>query len=466
MSQSLPDKPLFIAFLVLLLWLPLPVGSNRPWAMVLMLCAVIALALWWLWLWQAGRVELTPALRCARWMFALLLLWLVWLALQLVPLPPARLAALSPHAAHFWAWVAPGQARPVSLAPYDGVLFWLRSLAYVLVFGLTLALVDRRERVRTLMLVMVLGGAFQAFYGSVMVMSGLEWGFFFDKDTGRGVATGTFINRNHLAGYLELCLSLGIGLLLAGLAETPPRNWRQRLRDWSQTLLGPKLRLRILLAVMVVGLVMTHSRMGNSAFFTSLMIAGVLWLLAARRRPRRGAVLLLVSLLVVDIFIVGQWFGVQRVMQRLQQTRVETEARVKVDQDTLAPLRDYWLTGSGANSYYTIYPAYKQGTVQGFYNHAHNDYLEFSVEAGLAGAALPGLVALVSWWMGLRALFTRRRRTMKGLGFAVTMAGIAFAMHSSVDFNLQIPSNAVLFMVILVLGWVAATRIRAEATKE
>ena len=42
------DRPVFTALLVLLVWLPLPLGSNRVWAMALMQAALALLGLWWL----------------------------------------------------------------------------------------------------------------------------------------------------------------------------------------------------------------------------------------------------------------------------------------------------------------------------------------------------------------------------------------------------------------------------------
>lgn len=450
------DRAIYAGFLALLLWLPLPVGSNRVWAVVLMYILLSLLAVGWLGLWLRRRVSPGAALVGARWVVLAFVLWLIWLVLQRLPLPSGLLSWLSPRAWQAWRAVGLQGDVPLSLDPWAGGLFWLKSLSYLLVFFLTLVLISSRDRLQRLMLVLVLSGAFQAVYGSLMVMSGLEWGFFFEKDTGRGVATGTFINRNHLAGYLELCLALGIGLLLAGLDEGRVLGWRQRLRNWARTLLGPKLRLRVLLAVMVVGLVMTHSRMGNTAFFTSLLVAGGLWLVATGRRSWSAPLLLLGSLLVIDIFIVGHWFGVERVVQRLEQTHIQTEQRRYVAEDTLAPVRDFWRTGSGAGSFYTVYPAYRDGVVEGFYDHAHNDYLELAVETGLPGGLLLLLIALPSWWVGLQSMWRRRRRLYRGAGFSVTMAGISFAMHSSVDFNLQIPSNAALFMVLLALGWIAA----------
>jgi hypothetical protein len=41
------------------------------------------------------------------------------------------------------------------------------------------------------------------------------------------------------------------------------------------------------------------------------------------------------------------------------------------------------------------------------------------------------------------------------------MAVIAIGIHSTVDFNLQIPANAFLFTVLLALGWVSLHLDRA-----
>ncbi len=84
-----------------------------------------------------------------------------------------------------------------------------------------------------------------------MTLSGVEYGFFMEKEHYRGVATGTFVNRNHLAGYLEMALALGIGLLMADLGGKKALNWRQRLRGFAESLLSSKIRLRVFLAVMV-----------------------------------------------------------------------------------------------------------------------------------------------------------------------------------------------------------------------
>ena len=108
---------------------------------------------------------------------------------------------------------------------------------------------------------------------------------------------------------------MGIGLMIGSLRETGRRSWRQFWRDTARLLLSARAPLRLFLVAMVIGLVMTRSRMGNTAFFSSLLIAGTVALLL-RRHATRATAILIASLVVIDIFIVGAWFGVEKTVER------------------------------------------------------------------------------------------------------------------------------------------------------
>jgi O-antigen ligase len=296
---------------------------------------------------------------------------------------------------------------------------------------------------------------FQAAYGSLMTLSGAEYGFFFEKEYYRGVATGTFVNRNHLAGYLEICLAVGIGLMVAQLSDTLATTWRKRVRKFLQTMLSSKALVRIGLVVMVIGLVLTHSRMGNTAFFVSMIMLGFFYMVFVRR-VTRGTVIFFASLLIIDLIVVGNFFGIEEVAQRLQETSFHSSMRDEVARDTLVMVRDYPLTGTGAGSFYSTYPMYNSGGFRfAFIKHAHNDYLEFASTLGLLAFGLLGFCVLLSLWHSIRAQLKRRDRLMQGMGFAASMAIVALLIHSFVDFNLQIPANAATFMVVLALGWIS-----------
>ncbi len=454
---------LFGWLLLILLWLPLPLASNRPWAWMVMELLVFGLGLAWLYFFLRGRLGLTPVF-IKSW--PILLIWGAWLlypGLQLIPWPLEWLAIISPRAAelreltinHLPGLLNAPAAWPVSLESHATLHHWLKSLTYFLLFMLALLLVNRRVRLRQLAYALVFSGVFQALYGGFMTLSGLEYGFFYEKLHIRGHATGTFVNRNHLAGYLEMCLALGVGLLIAQLGRDDEwgHNWRSRLRSVIAWLLSYKMRLRLYLVFMVIALVMTHSRMGNSAFFASLIIAGALGLMFSQRAGR-GTVILLASLIIIDLFIVGTWFGVKEVVKRLEETRITEETRYVVNQDSLVYLRDYPLTGSGLGSFYAVFPHYQSLGVDVFFDHAHNDYLQFAAEAGIPGLSLLALLVILSFYQAIRVQIQRYDPLCRGMAFGVIMGVSAILIHSGADFNLQIPANAATFVIILAIAWI------------
>ena len=71
-----------------------------------------------------------------------------------------------------------------------------------------------------------------------MTLSGLEYGFFITKEHNIGTVTGTFVNPNNLAGYLGMCLGLGVGLMLPRMSTTPAASWRESGRRLLNTILG------------------------------------------------------------------------------------------------------------------------------------------------------------------------------------------------------------------------------------
>lgn len=453
-SNSSSDKNLFIGLLILILWLPMPLGSNRPWAWAIMEVWILSLSILWLWRFYQGQVKFTSVFFRAKYILILWSLWLIYITFQCIPLPYSYVQWISPEAVHLYPFATPDDMITLSVEPYATSISLLKSVCYVLLFALTLLLVNRRKRLRWLAYTLVLSGLFQAIYGSAMTLSNLEYGFFHQKIYYLGVATGTFINRNHLAGYLEMCLAVGIGLLISQLGHFSHTTWRQRIRSLLAWLMSNKMQLRLCLVIMVIALVLTHSRMGNTAFFVSLMISGIIGLILSRHAPR-ATIILFISIIVIDVLIVGTWFGVKKVVQRLEDTHFVTETRDDVNTYNFIYFSDYFWTGSGLGSFSSTFPRYQGFEIKGFYNHAHNDYLEFAVETGIIGLLLMASTIMLSLGTALMALYRRREPLCRGMAFSAMMSIIAILIHSSVDFNLQIPANTATFMLILALAWIA-----------
>jgi O-antigen ligase len=462
-SRQFPfETALFWCWIALLIWAPIPLGSNRPWAWGPLQAGVFVLMAGWLLLYACGRAQVADAARAARWFILALALWVVYQAAYLLPLPAEWVAALSPAAHH--AHALAGNTRmtlTVDVAATRTSVFM--TLSYVLALVLTLLVVNNRERVKTFCTALVIWAFVLSIYAILAHLTGFHHVWFGYELPHAPHALATYPNRNHFAGFLEMTLAIGIGLLIAGLRDVTIKNWKDFAKRTMEWMLSPKMRLRLMLCVMVIALVSTRSRMGNTAFFASLAIAGIIGI-ALSRYATRATVILLVSLIAIDVFIVGSWFGVEKLANRIEQTTLQTtqgkteesvEQRQEAAMYGLDLIKDYPVFGAGPGSWYIAYPKYRGPDIRQFFNYAHNDYVQFTAESGLVGIALLGGMVVWTFSVALIAQYRRRDPLMRGLAFACIMGILALMIHSTVDFNLQIPANAMLFMVILALGWVA-----------
>ncbi|KAA6181858.1 O-antigen ligase family protein [Thiohalocapsa marina] len=430
------ERVLVALTLAILVWAPLPAASNRPWSSALLVLLVALLAVGWSYaLLQARRPHRLMPPAGAWWMFALLLAAQAWVLVQITS----------------------------GISTDSGASFraLLLGCAYALLFLIVTGLFRSRRRLTLLLAVLLISGTLQAFYGAFMTLSGIEWMLFEPKTWGRGLVTGTFVNRNHMAGYLEMTLAAGIGLLMA-LRDGRPFDWRA-LPD---LLLGPKAWIRLALVIMVIGLVMTHSRMGNVAFFSSLLVVGGLFALVhPEHRLRNGAIL--ISLLLIDLLIVSQHFGLDNLRDRLAATQLEdlvVDGEVvrheNVDRDDIALyalpqfLERPW-SGYGAGAFEASFQRFPGPDVRARFDHAHNDYLQFAIEFGVIGMLPLALFVLMALGYALRALCRRRSLYRNGVGLGAAMGITALMIHATSDFNHQIPANAATFVVLCAIAVLA-----------
>jgi O-antigen ligase len=449
----------------LLVWLPLPVGSNRPiwiaialtWVLVILMGCVVA--------WMTGRHNAPMAFFAATGAWWLLGLFLIWQLIQLFLFFPTGWH-LAPGFVLTAFEQAGSETARLNTDWASGLSALWQSLLVMGVFLATVLLVYSHNRVRRLLWTIVWVGLVLSVVTGVYVMEKLDQPFLGLSLTQYGWASGSFINRNHFANYLVLTLCSGIGLLITMQSSHRSDHWKQRLRDWIQTLLGPKARLRVFLALVVITLVLTRSRMGNMSFFLSLLISGSLALYLIRGR-QRSLMLLIGSLVAIDILIIGSWFGVEQVVERIQQTvtvkeqsvQIHAQDRLGAFRETMAVIRQVPLTGTGGGSYYSLFPHIRTPD-QKFLDHAHNDYVEFTVEYGIPASLLLAAFVLLTLWKSVGQLLRRRDAVALGASFATLMAIVAMGLHATVDFNLHIPANAATFMVLLALPWVVSVRRR------
>ncbi len=275
----------------------------------------------------------------------------------------------------------------------------------------------------------------------LLVVAGLEGGLglfqFLTMRAGTGPvdsATGTYANRNHFAGLLEMVLPLAV----AGA-------WEWRRRWWAAA------GMLAVGGLLVLGTVISLSRMGFVAALGGLFVLGVL-LLGGRGRVAAAGVAGVVLAVAFVVLPTDEWIA--RFASIAQTEDVSADSRAQIWRDTLPMVKEYWKTGAGMGAYQAAFYRFKSVAPDNTVDYAHNDYLQYLVELGVVGFGLAlGVAGRCFYWMG------------RGLERSWVVAGAwgaaaAMAMHSLVDFNLYIPGN------VVVLAWILGVATAPAMTEE
>ena len=149
------------------------------------------------------------------------------------------------------------------------------------------------------------------------------------------------------------------------------------------------------------------------------------------------------------------WLGVTKALERfelLAHQGVSRELRVSMDEDTWRIFRDHPLTGTGLGTLIAVYPRYES-----FYNgttvdHAHNDFLELLSDTGLVGGVCGALFIGLLFRRGLANFQVAAGGSARALVAGPLVGCAGMLLHSFVDFNLHIPSNALTFLLLASLA--------------
>jgi O-antigen ligase len=253
-------------------------------------------------------------------------------------------------------------------------------------------------------------------------------------------ASGTYICPNHLAGLLAMVVPLALALTLVG-----------RLEQHHKLLLG------FATLVMLAGVAVTISRGGYIAALAAVAI--VLGIFFQRPKYR------IPSLFVAAILACGMvWFFMStppEIGSRFEQLTHSSqlqEGRGALYQSNLKMAAQTPLLGWGPGSYSSTVHQFLPENVQSDPLYAHSDYLQFYIEWGVIGLAglltlmtLAGIGGSQAWrYVRQRGSSLDPRDSTRTALFLGTVAGlIAIALHSLIDFNMHIPANAIVAVVLL-----------------
>lgn len=398
--------------LAVLVFSPLATGSVRPQDFVVVQWLAVAIAGVWL-----ARFWINPKHR-------LLWPWLCWPVLAFVAYAVGRYLTADIE------FIARQEL--------------IRVLVYALIFFAVLNNLHRQETTHILGMTLLFLGTVIAIYALIQFMTGSDkvWNFI-RPETYHKRGSGTFICPNNLAGYLELLLPIGLAYTLTG-----------RLSHLQKVLVG-----YASLAIFV-GIVVSVSRGGWVASGITLLL--FFFLLARQRGYRWQALFMLVALLAVGAMCVGSTQLSSDRKKRLAFTTHVEDFRYRLWMPAVEIWKDNFWWGAGPAHFDTRYRQYRPASndMQARPDRVHNDYLNTLADWGLVGTLLVLAVWVLFYWQVFRSWdFVQRspndlgvKRSNKStfvLGGALGLAAIL--LHSFVDFNMHIPANAIVVVVLLAL---------------
>jgi O-antigen ligase len=338
-----------------------------------------------------------------------------------------------------------------------------------------------RDRVRSLFTFLIFYGLAIALFALVQHFTWNGRFYWLRPITVGSSPFGPFVNRNHFAGYMELLMPLPVALVITGAATRDKRL----LYIFAATM-------------MAVAAVVSLSRGGMLSLAGEVIFIAILTAMAktarspgtAKRRrhrdaraeeeetgdfeevfPRRGASMWLrasaFTVLLAGLIVAGiLWIGSDPVVNRLfpsetASARAKSEtfftSRGWIWQDTVTMIRANPILGVGLGAYETAYPIYSRddGSLllgQSFsVDRAHNDYLQILADCGVVGGALAIWFVVLVFRAVARGIKSHDPlRSAVALGCGASIFGML--IHSFFDFNLQLPSNAMLFLLLAAIA--------------
>ncbi len=297
------------------------------------------------------------------------------------------------------------------------------------------------------------------FLQALLISGTLCVAFTFFTATNEGIPTTTyysyrhgFVNPNNAAAYLGVILLLALAQAARSLRMPRVSNPKIWLRTIDQLTLRVAIKAGFLVFAVLLtigGLFMTGSRAGiglalfGSAFFCCLMIYKT-----QASKHQRAAMTIAIFLAFAGLIVWSFMNFGQVMVNKVETNGVSANTRFDIFAAMVPMITDHPLLGTGMGSFSGSFQPYRPQNISsdGIIDKAHNSYLEFAAEMGL-----PALLVLMGAlaWMGYalcHGFYERKERyVIPALGLSVWLLA---ALYSLVDFPLQIPALAALFIAI------------------
>ncbi len=346
----------------------------------------------------------------------------------------------------------------LSLASYQTRLAVTQLIIYFIFFAAALVFINKRKRLRKVVLTIIIFGSVMAFFGILQRLASPEliYGF---RQVGQAISFASFVNQHHFAAFMELTSGLTLALLF-GKSIKPDKRF-----------------LLVIAAVLMgIGVVFTGSR-GGMLSLTGVIAFIVISTLLIRRRDllnlRRdrntikadkksfyrnfilvvGGLALILGFFGAVILLGGDESLIRGIGLHSGQQDI-SNGRSHFWQIALKIFFDYPIFGTGLDSFGLAFTRYDTWNGNYRIEQAHNDYLQILADAGILGFIC---VASFIYLLFKRSLTIIRKTDdffMRDAAMGALAGCFGILVHSFFDFPLRTTSNAFFFLLLVVIATV------------
>ncbi len=439
----------FYALLAVLLWAPLPLGSNRPWSASLLVFLSSSLFLLYVLTRQPVRMPEVPT--TILWAFLFYVLSVCWAFVQWSP--------WTPTAWHHPIWEIGSQnlvqdlAGRITVNPGQTLASALNLCGYLFIFCLAYEIGrSRRYTLRFLNFVVTIFCLYST-YGLAVFFLGNDSLLYFEKWAYHDALTSTFVNRNSFATYIGLGFVCTTALALKQITPILKSGARPRLKVRFAVEYMAGVGRFTLIALLLNGsaLMLTSSRAGIASTFAATLL--LTFLLTSSRRTsfiKKGVSLSFFALVLMIFMSIASGPLLNR-LDDIGLSYAENE-RANIHSLVARGTLDAPILGTGLGTFPDVFPGYRDtgSFTSKAWVKAHSTYLENALELGLPAALSLNLaVALAGLVCFLQAIRQNRNKIAPSIAAAAT---VLVGLHATVDFSLQIPAVATTFAALLGVG--------------
>jgi O-antigen ligase/Tfp pilus assembly protein PilF len=442
-------KVVFRLFVFILIFSPLAFGTVEPWSLTIMetLCF---LAFFFLLLGKLRSGEIffyeMPGI-------IPLLCLLVLIAIQLVPLPGGLVRTISPETYNIYRGTIfmgePATWLSLSINKKATLSEFFRVASYITFYALAIQLLSRRDIFKKTVTVIVIFASLLSLFAILQYILPNNKIYWIRELTQVGTPFGSYVNRNHYAGLMEMFFPLVLGLFLFYKPGVTYKSFRDKITEvFNVQATNIYILLGFSAVLVATSIFLTLSRSAIVSLCISMIFFGVLFV-SRGSNNKRGLIIIFIFILV---FLSVGWFGWAPILKRFEGTGNTmgeiSGLRLEIWKDSSNIIKDFPLLGTGFGSFVDIYPKYRTIAADAVVDHAHNDYIELLSEGGfLAFSAF--IWFLITLFYKSYRVFKKRHEQYSIYLLIACITGItSILIHSLTDFNLHIGANGLYFFFL------------------